>query len=472
MHRILIIDDDATIRNVLTTFLEENSLHVEAAKDGESGLALLRDSHFDVILCDLIMPGTNGMDILKQLSAANNTIPFILITAYGSIQTAVEAMKIGAFDYVTKPFVLDELMIIINRAIEISNVHKENIMLKKQLKRKYAFKGLIGDSPGMKKVYELIEKISQTDSTILITGESGTGKELVAKTLHFNSARAQGPFVAVNCAAIPKDLLESELFGHEKGAFTGASQTRVGRFELANRGTLFFDEIAELDLSLQVKLLRVLQEREFERVGGSKTIKTDARILAATNTDLEKLTKEGKFREDLFYRLNVIPLHIPPLRERTGDIPLLLDHFVSEYAAKRKRKPLRFAKNVIERLMHCEWTGNVRELENVIERLTVLASGDSIELSDLPEEFRDTGGSSDEALSYKSDQASDTTGKTFDIPLVGVNLNEMVYDMEKNMILSALDKTGGIRSKAAVMLGLNRTTLIEKMKKMSIQGKK
>jgi nitrogen regulation protein NR(I) len=472
MHRILIIDDDATIRNVLTTFLAENGLQVEAAKDGERGLALLRDSHFDVILCDLIMPGINGLDILKQLSAANNTIPFILITAYGSIQTAVEAMKIGAFDYVTKPFVLDELMIIIKRAIEISNVHKENIMLKKQLKRKYNFKGLIGDSPGMRKVYELIEKISQTDSTILITGESGTGKELVAKTLHFNSARAQGPFVAVNCAAIPKDLLESELFGHEKGAFTGASQTRVGRFELANRGTLFFDEVSELDPSLQVKLLRVLQEREFERVGGTKTIKTDARILAATNTDLEKLTKEGGFREDLFYRLNVIPLHIPPLKKRTGDIPLLLDHFVNEYAAKRKRKPLRFAKNVMERLMQYEWTGNVRELENVIERLTVLAGGDFIELSDLPEEFRGTAGISHEALSYKSDKASDTTGKTFNIPLAGVNLNEMVHDMEKNMILSALDKTGGIRIKAAALLGLNRTTLIEKMKKMGIQGKK
>jgi nitrogen regulation protein NR(I) len=472
MHRVLIIDDDATIRDVLTTFLRDNSIHVETAKDGESGLALLRDSHFDVILCDLIMPGINGMDILKQLSASNNTIPFILITAYGTIQTAVEAMRIGAFDYVTKPFVLDELLIIIKRAIEISNVHKENIMLKKQLKRKYDFKGLIGDSHGMRKVYELIEKVADTDSTILITGESGTGKELIAKTIHFNSARAQGPFVAVNCAAIPKDLLESELFGHEKGAFTGAVQMRVGRFELANRGTLFFDEIAELDPSLQVKLLRVLQEKEFERVGGSKTIKTDARILAATNTDIEKITKEGKFREDLFYRLNVIPLNIPPLRQRTGDIPLLLDHFVSEFAAKRKRKPLQFAKNVMERLVHYEWTGNVRELENVIERLTILVSRDTVELSDLQEEFRTAAYVSDETESNESDKASDPKRKTVDIPEAGVNLNDMLYDMEKNMILQAIEKTEGIRSKAAVLLGLNRTTLIEKMKKMGIQGKK
>ena len=323
-YRILVIEDDETVRDVLRTFLKDRGFDVTVAVSGEIGLEVLRSEKFDLIITDLIMPGISGMDVLKEVIAAKVSTPVLVMTAFGSVQTAVEAIRIGAFDYLTKPFNLDELLIVLDKALSVSKLQKENVMLKMQLKKKYEFKELIGDSAPMQEVYQLIEKIADTDSTVLITGESGTGKELIAKTIHYNNtARAAGPFVPLNCAAIPRDLLESELFGHEKGAFTGAVNARMGRFELAQGGTLFLDEVGELDPTLQVKLLRVLQEREFERVGGVKTIKVDVRILAASNKDLEKATKDGSFREDLYYRLNVIPLHLPPLRSRIEDIPLL-----------------------------------------------------------------------------------------------------------------------------------------------------
>jgi transcriptional regulator with GAF, ATPase, and Fis domain len=337
----------------------------------------------------------------------------------------------------------------------------------------------------MQVVYELIEKIADTDSTVLITGESGTGKELIAKTIHYNnSMRAGGPFVPLNCAAIPKDLLESELFGHEKGAFTGAINTRIGRFELAQGGTLFLDEVGELDPSLQVKLLRVLQEREFERVGGVKTIKVDVRILAATNKDLENATRDGKFREDLFYRLNVIPLHLPPLRKRVEDISLLMAHFVQEFAKKRKREPFTVSPEAMECLMKYRWPGNVRELENLIERLTILVSGNVVQLSDLPEKLNqmtfphmephhrgvDSGAETERAASISDTSPFCPSG--FEISESGIDLNEAVSTMERNLIQKALEKTGGVRSRAAQLLGLNRTTLLEKMKKMGIEMQK
>ncbi|OGW55959.1 MAG: sigma-54-dependent Fis family transcriptional regulator [Nitrospirae bacterium RBG_13_43_8] len=333
---------------------------------------------------------------------------------------------------------------------------------KKLSRKKYTFKGLIGNSPSMKIVYELIEKIADTESTILITGESGTGKELVAKTIHYSSSRSQEPFVPVNCAAIPKDLLESELFGHEKGAFTGALNARIGRFELAHRGTLFLDEIAELDPSLQVKLLRVLQEREFERVGGVKTIKMDVRILVATNKDIERATREGKFREDLYYRLNVIPLNLPPLRERTEDILVLVNYFVREFADKRKKEPFTFSTEAIQCLTRYQWPGNVRELENLIERLTILVTKDAVTTSDLPEKFHQLS----DARPPENSHAGPLMD--FEIPEHGININSVVENMERNLILKALKKTGGVKNRAAKMLGLNRTTLIEKMKKMRI----
>jgi Nif-specific regulatory protein len=355
-----------------------------------------------------------------------------------------------------------------NKSTEIikTEAEKGHILSKKHLTRKYNFKGLIGDSPLMKRVYEMIEKIADTDSTILITGESGTGKEIIAKTIHYNSSRSQGPFVPLNCAAIPKDLLESELFGHEKGAFTGALNTRIGRFELAHNGTLFLDEIGELDPSLQVKLLRVLQEREFERVGGVKTIKVDVRILVATNKELERRIREGKFREDLYYRLNVIPLHLPPLRERVEDILLLVDYFVHEFSKKKGRETLTFSPDALRHLIRYEWPGNVRELENLIERLTILVTANVVTVSDLPEKFHQT------ADSRTDDRFSTTQVLDTEIPECGIDIYSVVGNIERNLILKALEKTGGVKNRAAKLLGLNRTTLIEKMKKMGIELQK
>ena len=481
MHKVLIIEDDETVRDVLRSFLSEKGFETTLALNGQAGIDTLRTEKFDLILTDLVMPGISGMDVLKEVMASKISIPVIVMTAFGTVQTAVEAMRIGAFDYLTKPFNLDELMIVLEKALSVSKLQKENVMLKMQLKKKYNFKGLIGDSPRMQAVYELIEKIADTDSTILITGESGTGKELIAKTIHYNnSTRAGGPFVPLNCAAIPKDLLESELFGHEKGAFTGAINTRIGRFELAQGGTLFLDEVGELDPSLQVNLLRVLQEREFERVGGVKTIKVDVRILAATNKDLEKATKEGKFREDLYYRLNVIPLHLPPLRQRLEDIALLTAHFVQEFARKRKIEPFAFSPDAMECLLKYRWPGNVRELENLIERLTILVTGKVVNVQDLPEKLHQmTLSDVEEAVpAGQQDCAVEMPAPPLPRNAVaefgddGIDLNGVVARMERDLIQKALERTGGVRSKAAQLLGLNRTTLLEKMKKMGIEMQK
>ncbi len=485
MEKILVIEDDETVRDVLHSFLREKGYEVTIAHNGEAGRDLVRAEKYDIVLTDLVMPGITGMDILKEVATSRINTPVIVMTAFGTVQTAVEAMRHGAFDYITKPFNLDELMIILDKALSHSQLQKENVMLKMQLKKKYNFKGLIGDSPRMQLVYELIEKIADTDSTVLITGESGTGKELIAKTIHYNNtSRAGGPFVPINCAAIPRDLLESELFGHEKGAFTGAVNTRLGRFELAQGGTLFLDEVGELDPSLQVKLLRVLQEREFERVGGMKTIKVDVRILAATNKDLDQATKEGKFREDLFYRLNVIPLHLPPLRSRLEDIPLLTAFFVQEFCRKKKREPFSFSSEASECLLKYRWPGNVRELENFIERLSILTSGSVVNITDLPEKFRQNAFGdlepAHDAMPAPSQQkesgtASSSGGSSGSLEVAlgdGVNLNEMVSSMERRLIMKALEQANGVRSRAAQLLGLNRTTLLEKMKKMKIELQK
>lgn len=458
MQRVLVIDDDETVRDVLSSFLQEKGFEVLTSERGESGLEMLLSERFDLALVDLVMPGIGGMDILKELSLRKMKLPVIIITAYGTIQNAVEAMKLGAFDYVTKPFNLDEIMLVIERALELSRLERENLLLKKQLRQRYNFSGLIGDSIKMQRVYELIEKVADTDSTILITGESGTGKELVARTIHYNSSRADGPFVPLNCAAIPRDLLESELFGHEKGAFTGAITTRIGRFELANNGTLFLDEIGELDPSLQVKLLRVIQEREFERVGGAKTIKVDVRIIAATNRNLEEAVAEGKFREDLYWRLNVIPIHLPPLRGRREDIPLLIDYFVKKFHRKRKGKALIFPPEVMSVLIRYEWPGNVRELENLVERLSVLVTDETVKIQDLPERFIKHSSLEQQGLRPELSQLRDE----------GIDLQKTIEEIERDLILKALQKAEGVRAKAAQLLGLNRTTLIEKMKRLGI----
>jgi DNA-binding NtrC family response regulator len=456
MQRILVIDDEPSIRELLKDFLTGKGFEVVTASNGESGIHLLKEEKFDLLLLDLMMPGMNGMDVLRDIASEQIDVPAIMITAYASVSTAVEAMKLGAFDYITKPFVLEDVHLAIKRALDVSRLQEENSRLKKELKKKFSTHKIIGNSLPIQEVIKFIEKIADTDSTVLVTGESGTGKELVAKTIHYNSSRARNTFVPLNCAAIPKDILESELFGHEKGAFTGAITTRIGRFELANNGTLFLDEIGELAPSLQVKLLRVLQEKEFERVGGIKTIKVDVRIIAATNRDLEKAVKEGIFREDLFYRLNVIPLHLPPLRKMKEDIPLLIEHFVLEISKRKKKESPKISHETMGCLVNYRWPGNVRELENLIERLIILKEGDYITPDELPERF------------LENRQMPRVVTKSKLLSSDGVDLNVVLDEIENNMIIQALEMSKGVKSKAASLLGLNRTTLIEKMKKKSI----
>lgn len=457
MQRILVIDDEPSIRELLKDFFTGKGFEVASSSDGETALNLLKENKFDLLLLDLMMPGMNGLDVLREIASEKLDVPSIMITAYASVSTAVEAMKLGAFDYITKPFVLEDVYLTVRRALDVSRLQEENYRLKKELKKKFSTHKIIGNSLPLQEVIKFIEKIADTDSTVLITGESGTGKELVAKTIHYNSSRARNTFVPLNCAAIPKDILESELFGHEKGAFTGAVTTRIGRFELANNGTLFLDEIGELAPSLQVKLLRVLQEKEFERVGGIKTIKVDVRIIAATNRDLEKAVKDGTFREDLYYRLNVIPLHLPPLRKMKEDVPLLVEHFVAEISKRKKKEPPKISPETMNCLVNYKWPGNVRELENLIERLIILKEGDHITPDELPERF------------LENRQMPKTVTKSKLLSSEGVDLNLVLDEIENNMILQALEMSKGIKSKAASLLGLNRTTLIEKMKKKSIE---
>jgi DNA-binding NtrC family response regulator len=467
MPHILVIDDDASVRNVLAEFLKIKGFDVSLAEDGEIGIDLIQSKKFDLYLVDLVLPGMSGIEVLKRVTALKLNLPAVVVTGFGAIETAVEAMKLGAFDYITKPFVLEELFLVVQRALNFSKLKWENLSLKRQLKQRYDFQGLIGNSPQMEKLYSLIRKISDTDATILIEGESGTGKELIAKTIHFNSSRAQNPFVPFNCAAIPKDLMESELFGHERGAFTGAINTRIGRFERASGGTILLDEIGELHPSFQVKLLRVLQEREFERVGGTKTIKVDVRILAATNKNLEEETLAGHFREDLFYRLNVIPLRIPSLKERPEDTPVLIDHFVNFFSRKRKRENIRVDQEVIDLLGRYPWPGNVREMENLIERIVILNEDGLITVKDLPQrflEFRNL----PRKVEAPTPEGSSGEGREILLPTQGMNLNRFVEEIETKLITQAMQRTRGVKSKAADLLGLKRTTLLEKMKKINI----
>ena len=458
---ILVVDDSPDIRFTMSEVLRAKGFSVESASDGQEAIEILDNRFFDIVLTDLSMPRKTGMDVLRYVTQHSPETICIIITGFGSIQGAVEALKMGAYDYLCKPIKPDEVTILIDKALELRNLKRENKSLKKELKTRYGFENIVGNSKAMQEVFGLVEKVADTDSTVLITGESGTGKELIAHAIHYASDRKDGPFIPVNCAAIPEELLESELFGHEKGAFTHAIKTRIGRFELANKGTIFLDEIGEMSPSLQVKLLRVLQERKFERVGGVKTISVDIRVVSATNQDLEIAVKEGRFREDLFYRLNVIPIHVPPLRERRSDIPLLAKHFLKKYCSGKKRCVEGITDEALDILTRYDWPGNVRELENIMERMVILANGKMITKDDLPFQIVEkTVGASGRAISGD-----------LEFPEDGLSLSQAVSELEKRLILMALERTDGVKNRAAKLLKMNRTTLIEKMKKLGLMPK-
>jgi Nif-specific regulatory protein len=454
-EKILLIDDSPDILTHLSEYLKNEGYEVEASTDGEKAISMIERKCYDIILTDLMMPNIDGMEVLKYVTQHSRESICMILTGYGTIKNAVEAVKLGAFDYLTKPIKMDEILITLKRALEFRDLKRENQNLRNQLKKKYKFENIIGDSEKMHQIFETIEKVADTDSTILILGESGTGKELIAKAIHYNSYRREGPFIPVNCAAIPSELLESELFGHEKGAFTNAIRTRIGRFELANGGTVFLDEIGDMSPNLQSKLLRVLQERQFERIGGVKTVKVDIRIIAATHEDLKVAVEQGKFRQDLYYRLNVIPIQVPPLRERKSDIPLLVHHFLNHFNRSKKRKIQGINNEALNRFLEYYWPGNVRELENIIERIVILTNNDSITVQDLPEKIQTL--------------SRDEQAPLFEIPEEGISLDNALNEFEKKLILQALNKTGWIKNKAAQLLNLNRTTLIEKIKRQNLQ---
>ncbi len=375
---ILIVDDEPNIRRVLEAVFTKDKYRVFTAENGRKALDIISaEANLDVLLCDLIMPDLNGVEVLKAAKEMNPGLSIVMITAHGTIRTAVEAMRLGAFDYVTKPFDMDEIKLIVKNALEHSQLIAENTQLRQELKSRFKFNEIVGSSGKMQEVYKIVERVANSNATVLIRGESGTGKELIAKAIHYNSPRADKPFIAVSCAALPETLLESELFGHEKGAFTGAAGQKLGRFELANQGTLFMDEIGELSPGMQVKLLRALQERQFERVGGTKTINVDVRLIAATNKDLEQAVAVNDFRADLYYRLQVIQVFLPSLRERKEDIPLLVEHFITKFNDANGRSIKYVSKAAMDLLMCYSWPGNIRELENAIERSVVLADSDA-----------------------------------------------------------------------------------------------
>src|SRR5215467_7251762 len=452
MKHVLLVEDEALLREALAEQLIDRGYAVEQAESGEDALARLTDFAFDVIITDLRLPGVDGSAVVEAALDRYPDIVAIVVTGYGTVKDAVEAIKRGAWDFVSKPFQIDELLHALDSALEQRRLKSENAYLRAQLDERHRFEGLIGRSPAMKRLFQLLETIAATNSTILITGETGTGKEVVARAIHHNSPRKTHRFVALNCSAIPETLLEAEIFGHVRGAFTGAIGNREGRLEQAHRGTLFLDEVGTMSPALQMKLLRVLQEREFERVGDSKTIKVDVRVIAATNSDLLKMVGDGQFREDLYYRLNVIPVHIPPLRERRDDIPLLVQHFLEKFRTGGSAT-VTVSQEAMRRLMSYAWPGNVRQLENATERAVAFGgSRGQIESADLPPEVA---GAEPPAVSG-----------SLSLPEEGVDLDAFVARIERELIQRSLERTGGNKGQAAKLLNLKRTTLVEKLKRL------
>ncbi len=445
-HRLLIIEDEEIMRVTLKDSLEANGYEVQVYEKGADGITAFREDIFSMVITDIRLPDMTGIDILKTIKEKDNSIPVITMTAFGTIKDAVEAMKLGAFDYITKPFSLDEFNLMVDRALEVKTLRDDNIRLRKDLSDCYKYPNIIGESKEIEKIFTLIEKISQTDSTVLIMGESGTGKELVASTIHYQSKRGDKPFIKVNCAAFPENLVESELFGYEKGAFTGAAQRKPGRFDRADKGTIFLDEIGDLPASVQIKLLRILQDGSFERLGGTKALTVDVRVITATNRKLWEDVKKGRFRKDLYYRLNVIPVNMPALNERKEDIPLLIDHFLNIYNCRFGKK-VRISSEAVTAFMDYELPGNVRELENLIERCVALSTNDTVDITDLPFHIAKS----------KDDQSST------------VSLTDVASKAKKGHIIKILRATNGNKTKAAEALGISRKTLWEKMKTYQIE---
>lgn len=454
-NTILVLDDEQNYLLLLETLLADEGHTVTALQDPELGLAFLEESEVDVIITDMKMPKVSGQEVLAHVQKNYSHIPVLIMTAYGSIDAAVEAMRHGAFDYITKPFANDELLLSLRKAVQLAQVQRKYSLLSENLEQRYGLHQIIGRSKAIRRVLEMVDRAAPSRSTTLITGESGTGKELIAKAIHFASPRKKGPFISVNCMALNPGVLESELFGHEKGSFTGAVARRRGRFELAQGGTLFLDEVGELSPELQVKLLRVLQERTFERVGGTETISVDIRIVAASNKDLQAAVQAGDFREDLFYRLNVVHIPLPALRERREDIPLLAAHFLKKYTADSPAAVKGFTAEAMDYLSAYEWPGNVRQLENVVERCVVMAGDEMIRVVDLPPEIRD------EESQFKS---------AVDLLPSRLNLAETLEKIEAALIRRALAQTNFVQVKCADMLGISKSLLQYKLKKYKLAG--
>ncbi len=454
--RVLILDDESTLRTALFRTFDRKGYSVVTSQSIEEAKSYCTvDKNFDLAIVDVSLPDGDGLEFMTYLKSIYPGIQVIVLTGFATIESAVKATQKGAYHFLTKPFSIEELLSVSEKALDHKHLQKENLQLRQELTSKYGFTNIIGESEGIKNCLSLVERVADSDSTILVTGESGTGKELIAKAIHYNSQRAKGPFIAINCGAIPSELLESELFGHIKGAFTGAIANRAGRFELADEGTLFLDEIGDLEPSLQVKILRALQEKSFEPVGSTKTVSVNVRVITATNVDLDRAVLEGKFREDLYYRLNVIPIQIPALRERKSDVPLLLNHFLEKFNKNKTKKITGFSQESLVSLINYSWPGNIRELENLVERLSILKGFGEVIPADLP-------------AKYKSAAACFAETGIIDIPDQGLDFNTAVDQFENALILKALEKTGWNKNQASILLRLNRTTLVEKMKKKGL----
>ncbi|MGE3402398.1 MAG: sigma-54-dependent transcriptional regulator [Vicinamibacterales bacterium] len=457
---LLFVDDESALRSLMAERLNERGFEVAEAESGEKALTLLDQFAFDIVITDLRMPGVDGAQVIAAARERYPGIIAIVITGYGTVKDAVDAIKKGASDFVAKPFQFDELMHVLHKALEQKRLSAENAYLRQQLEERYQFGGILGRSRPMQALFQLLETVARSNSTILVTGETGTGKEVVARAIHHNSPRKSHRFVALNCSAIPETLLEAELFGHVRGAFTGAVGSRQGRFEQAHRGTIFLDEVGTMSVALQMKLLRALQEREFERVGDNQTIKVDVRVIAATNSDLARMVSDGTFREDLYYRLNVIPIQLPPLRDRRDDIPLLVKHFLDKFTSPERgfrlqaEGPLTVSQSAMRALMAYPWPGNVRQLENAVERAVALSAGvrQEIEVTDLPPEIQEA--------------PQPAAAPFLDFPEDGVDLPRYLADIERDLIRKSLERTQGNRNKAAELLRIKRTTLVEKLKRL------